>query len=163
MPTAAIDAAVFTIFSMFHKSTTGLDVFGDKETSNLRRRCYPGKEDTELFDLHRRVAITYAFVHQGLALRPSCREEVEPYMVDAGLDLSLMDVANDTDTPWGLAKAYGEEIISYLNENDGWNADGSANRKFNRIPYSDYEITDSAGNSWTPYTPKNNPWKVRAT
>ena len=153
---------MFSVFNMFHTSTTALDIFGDKEASDLRRRCQPSEgEDTELFVLHRRVAIAYAFVRQSLAFRPSCREEVEPYMIEAGLNISFVDEGQDTDTPWGLANVYGEEIISYMDENDGWNAHGSASREFNRIPYSDYEITDSAGNSWTPYTPKNNPWKVR--
>lgn len=83
-------------------------------------------------------------------------------MLNKGLNLTLVlgDAEPSVETPWGLAKAYVDEINAWLTENDGWNADGSANRKFNRVPFSDYEITDSEGNSWTPYVPRNTPWKV---
>ena len=63
---AGIDAAVFSVASMFHPTETALDVFGDKSTSDARRRCQPGAgEDSTLFDLHLRVAIVYTFVYSG--------------------------------------------------------------------------------------------------
>lgn len=65
------------------------------------------------------------------------------------------------DTPWGLAKAYVDETATYLLANDGWNADGSMSRSVNRIPYSDFSTSDSAGNTWTAYRPQNTPYDVR--
>lgn len=64
-----IDAAAFSVSSMFHTNGVALDVFGDKKTSDARRRCQPSHgEDTTLFDLHLRVAIIYTFVYAGLFL-----------------------------------------------------------------------------------------------
>lgn len=77
--------------------------------------------------------------------------------------LSLLlgtDEEPTVDTPWGLAKAYVDEIFEFMMEHDGWNADGSATREFNRVPFSDYAIRDSAGNSWKPFVPANSPYKV---
>lgn len=59
------------------------------------------------------------------------------------------------------AKAYIDEINAYLNENDGWNADGTlGGREFNLVPFSDFSYRDSSGNKWGGYTPKNSPYKV---
>ena len=82
-------------------------------------------------------------------------------MEDRGHPLSLIMQDTNIDTPWGLAKAYVTETFAYMLENDGWNADGSESRQFNRIPFSDYAIKDSAGNKWTPYQPQNSPYKVQ--
>ena len=151
---------------MFRPGNVALDIFGDKETSDARRRCQPDPFDSEgqdLFDLHLRVAIMYTLVYGGLMGTPFCRELVEPLMDSIGHPLSLVfdDADPSDDTPWGLAKTYFDEIDAWMTQNDGWNADGSANRDYNKIPFSDYATTDSEGNSWTPYTPKNSPWKVR--
>lgn len=64
--------------------------------------------------------------------------------------------------PWGLGRAYGDGIWAFLSENDGWNSDGSmGGREFNRVPFSgDFGMTDSEGNSWTPYEPWNSPYEV---
>lgn len=157
-----IDTAVFSVSSMYNPIDTALDIFGDVETSNARRRCQPAEnEDSALFDLHLRVAVMYALVYGGLQGMPYCLEIVDPLMDAAGHPLSMLDGDTDISTPWGLAKAYVDETFAYMNENDGWNADGSMSRDFNRVPFSDFAVTDSAGNSWAPYIPKNTPYVVR--
>ena len=150
---------------MFRPGSVALDIFGDKETSDARRRCQSDSSDSEgqeLYDLHLRVAVLYTLVYGGLVGIPFCRELIEPLMDSSGLPLSLGFYGADpsVDTPWGLAKTYYDEVNSWITANDGWNADGSANREYNRVPFSDYAITDSEGNSWTPYIPRNSPWKV---
>lgn len=150
---------------MFRPGEAALDIFGDKETSDARRRCQPDSSDADeqaLFAVHFRVAIMYTFVYGSLTGTPFCREVIEPMLDSIALPLSfVLDGAEPSiATPWGLAKAYVDETNAWLTENDGWNADGSANRKYNRVPFSDYAIMDSEGNSWTPYIPKNSPWEV---
>lgn len=151
---------------MFHTNMKALDIFGDKDTSDARRRCQPADNDDEdaqlLFDLHLRVAITYSLAYAGVLAMPYCTEEFAAIMEERGHPLSLVMEGGDAsvDTPWGLAKAYVDEGVAYMLENDGWNADGSMSREFNRIPFSDYAVKDSAGNTWTPYQPQNSPYKV---
>lgn len=146
---------------MFRPNGVALDIFGDRETSDYRRRCQPtNDEERELFDLHLRVAVIYTVTYAGLKDMPYCRVILEPLMEARGHPLSLLDGESDTDTPWGLAKAYVDEIFDFLVENDGWNADGSLAQEYNGIKFSDYAKTDSRGNSWSPYIPKNTPRKV---
>ena len=93
---------------------------------------------------------------------PYCLETLEALMDERDHSLSLiLDGDPSLDTPWGLAKAYSDEVFAFLLENDGWNADGSASRDVNLVPFSDYAITDSAGNSWSPFVPANSPYEVR--
>lgn len=150
--------------SMFHINSKALDIFGDKETSNARRRCLPDENDADaqfLFDLHRRVTFIYTIIYAGIQAMPYCAKELERLMQEQGHPLSLiMQEGTSIDTPWGLAKAYVTETVAYMLENDGWNADGSKSRDFNRIPFSDYAVKDSAGNTWTPYQPQNSPYEV---
>ena len=151
---------------MFHPNLKALDIFGDKETSDARRRCQPDEDDADgqlLFDLHMRVTFMYTIMYAGLQAMPFCAEDVELIMEERGHPLSLIrQEATSSHTPWGLAKAYVNETIAYMLEHDGWNADGSKGRDFNRIPFSDYAAKDSAGNTWTPYQPQNSPYKVSA-
>ena len=107
------------------------------------------------------MAVTYLVAYAGAQTMPGCLELLEPEMEERGHPLSLV-LGDDTsvDTPWGLAKAYFDETLAFMDKNDGWNADGSMNREYNRIPFSDYAVTDSAGNSWTPYRPINSPYRV---
>lgn len=107
-----------------------------------------------------RVAVVYAIAYGGLKDMPDCREDLETAMEDAGHPLSLVDGEASVDTPWGLAKAYVDETFDFLDEYDGWNSDGSINRKYNRVPFMDYAKVDSARNSWTPYVPKNTAYRV---
>lgn len=137
---------------MFHPDTRALDIFGDKEKSNARRRCQPNDEATPeevaLFDLHLKIAASYVFTYASVLQMPYCAEDLTAQMEDLGLPLSLVTEGNPgTETPWGLAKVYVDEVFEYLLENDGWNADGSMSRTYNRIPFSDYAYTDSDDNS----------------
>ena len=163
----AIDTTAFSVSNMFHPNMRALDIFGDKETSDSRRRCQPAREDDDgaklLFDLHLRVAITYTVAYAGIKAMPYCFHELEAEMEERGHPLSLVfDTETSVDTPWGLAKAYADEAYAFLDENDGWNADGSLSRQYNRVPFSDFAMTDSAGNSYEPYTPINSAYKVFA-
>lgn len=164
---AGSDVALFNVAEMFHPSPDALDIFGDKQKSDQRRRCQPDSdatvEEVEEFYLHLRIAETYALTYGARQHLPFCVETMEAVMEGLGMPISLID-ADDAgvETPWGLAKAYVDEVFSYLLENDGWNADGSVSREYNRVPFSDYAYTDSDGNSWKPYKPKNSPWEVTA-
>lgn len=91
---------------------------------------------------------------------PYCSDQVDPVMTDTGLPLAILEGEPSIDTPWGLAKAYVDEINAYMNDNDGWNADGSLSRDYNRVAFEDFSATDSAGNSWTPYVPQNRAYQV---
>lgn len=112
------------------------------------------------------VAVLYVFAHAALKAMPLCHAEIDPLMLGLGHPMSFMekgeDASIDTSTPWGLAQAYVDEGWDYLTANDGWNADGSmGGREFNRVPFSgDFSMTDSEGNSWTPYVPSNSPYEV---
>lgn len=83
---AAIDTAALSVTNMFRPGGVALDIFGDKTTSDARRRCQPEEgEDSTLFDLHLNVAVAYTLVYgalQGMlelqpiiVLRRSCDEE----------------------------------------------------------------------------------------
>lgn len=150
--------------SMFHTNLKALDIFGNKKMSDARRRCQPDKDDTDgqlLFNLHMRVTFMYTIVYVSIQAMPVCAQELELLMEERGHPLSLIrQEVTSTDTPWGLAKAYVNETTAYMLEHDGWNADGSKSRDFNRIPFSDYPAKDSSGNTWRPYQPQNSPYKV---
>ncbi|CAM9235018.1 unnamed protein product [Laminaria digitata] len=149
---------------MFHANNKALDIFGDKTTSDSRRRCQPNQDDADaklLHDLHLGVAIIYAAVYGGYLAMPYCADILENLMEERGHPMSLLLDGNPgVDTPWGLAKAYVDETTAYLVENDGWNADGQLSRSHNRIPFSDFSAYDSAGNTWTPYRPQNSPYEL---
>ncbi|CAN0096425.1 unnamed protein product [Ectocarpus sp. 4 AP-2014] len=161
----AIDSSVWSVASAFQPAPR-LNIFGDKNTSDERRRC-PGNTDDEeeLFLLHYRVAEVFTFTHTALKAMPFCRAEIEPLMIAHGHPLSFLEEGDDdsidTSTPWGLGRAYAHEIWDYLGARDGWNADGSmGGREFNRVPFiGDFSMTDSARNSWTRYIPRNSPYE----
>lgn len=142
--------------NMLEPNGVALDIFGDKETSDARRRCQPdeGDEDgLELMDLHLSVAILYSLGRIGSEYMPWCTDGITEAMDAVGCPISLLTVAEgepepSTDTPWGLAKAYVDEAMSFLMEHDGWNADGGkGGKEFNHIPYTgDFSFADSAGN-----------------
>lgn len=108
----------------------------------------------------------YAFAELALKSMPFCRDAMEPLMAARGHPLSFLEDGDDenidTSTPWGLGRAYANEMWDYLAANDGWNSDGSlGGKEFNRIPFSgDFTLTDSQGNAWTPYIPRNTPYRV---
>eukprot|EP00752_Nemacystus_decipiens_P008074 g7217.t1 len=154
-----IDTAAFSISSMFRPSPA-LDIFGDGE----RRRCTPDddadEDSLQLFDLHLRGAVIYAAGYAAIQAMPFCTE-LTALMEQRGHPLSLLEGDQSADTPWGIAKAYIDEINAYLTTNDGWNADGSmGGREANLVPFSDFSIEDSEGNKWKGYTPKNTPYKL---
>lgn len=132
-----------------------LDIFGDKETSDARRRCQPDEGDESarvLMDMHLSVAVLYAIGYMGWKHMPWCADQIVAEMETVGCPMSLVAVAEgdpepSTDTPWGLAKAYIDETMSFLSEHDGWNADGSmGGKEVNRIPFTgDFSFVDSAG------------------
>eukprot|EP00903_Cladosiphon_okamuranus_P005324 g5322.t1 len=168
-----IDSVAFTLGSMFEPNGVALDVFGDKETSDARRRYQPADGDEtgrRLFDMHLTVAILYMVTYVGSTYMPWCADQVAPLMEALGTPLSLVNVAHgdpdpSTDTPWGLAKAYVDEATAFMMEKDGRNADGGlGGKEFNRVPFTgDFFYQDSAGNEWSGYTPKNTPYRFKRT
>eukprot|EP00752_Nemacystus_decipiens_P014976 g13334.t1 len=162
-----LDAAQFSLGSMFEPNGVALDIFGDKETSDARRRCQPADGDEDgavLFNMHLSVTGLYMAAYVGSEHMPWCTDTVSALMEAFGAPLSMLDVVDaSTDTPWGLAKAYVDEVMSFLMEKDGWNADGGlGGKEFNRIPFTgDFSYADSAGNEWSGYIPKNTPYKFK--
>lgn len=62
---------------MFNTNFKALDIFGDKETSDARRRCMPDDNETDaqlLFDLHMRGTVIYTIVCGGIQAMPYCTE-----------------------------------------------------------------------------------------
>eukprot|EP00903_Cladosiphon_okamuranus_P012371 g11596.t1 len=167
----ALDVTAFSVGSMFEPNGVALDIFGDKSKSDARRRCQPadGDEDArKLFDMHLSVAILYAVAYVGSKHMPWCADIVAAKMEALGAPLSLLGGADgdpepSPDTPWGLSKVYLDEALSFMMENDGWNADGGlGGKEFNRVPFTgDFFYQDSAGNEWNGYTPKNTPYKFK--
>eukprot|EP00903_Cladosiphon_okamuranus_P008504 g8169.t1 len=105
-----------------------LDLFGDDE----RRRCTPEEADEDLFGLHLRAAIAYGAAHAAMQAMPYCTE-LAALMEERGHPLSLLEGDQSTDTPWGIAKAYVDEVTAFLTAHDGWNADGSmGGREFSK-------------------------------
>ncbi|CAM9509280.1 unnamed protein product, partial [Scytosiphon promiscuus] len=159
---STIDTVAFSLSSVFSEAPA-LDIFGDKDTSDARRRCRPESDDVEgwaLFDLHLRVAVMYAVAYLADVDMPYCTD-VAVLMEERGHSLSLLEGNQTTDTPWGLAKTYSDEVKAFVDGNDGWNADGTlGGREYNLTPFSDFSYRDSAGNKWKGYTPKNSPYKV---
>ena len=142
---------------MFEPNGVALDIFGDKETSDARRRCQPADGDEAgrvLIDMHLSVAVLYAVAYIGSKHMPWCADQITTLMEELGTPLSLVYTADgvdpepSTDTPWGLAKAYIDEAMAFMMENDGWNADGGmGGKEFNRVPFTgDFHYEDSAGN-----------------
>lgn len=100
---AAVDMAVFSLSSVFSEAPA-LDIFGDKNTSDARRRCRPESDDTEgweLFDMHLRVAAMYASSYASSVDMPYCTDLVD-MMEEQGHSLSLLEGNQTADTPWGL-------------------------------------------------------------
>ncbi|CAM9150528.1 unnamed protein product [Ectocarpus sp. 8 AP-2014] len=159
------------IIQMFEPNGVALDIFGDKETSDARRRCQPTtEEDRVIFDLHLSVSVSYAISYIGWKHMPYCSEQIAAEAEALGAPMSLVDVGEgdpepSTDTPWGLAKAYIDEVWAFLMENDGWNADGRlGGREVNLTPFTgDFAFSDSAGSTWDGYEPKNSPYKFSST
>lgn len=96
---AEIDTAAFSVSSMFHPNNKALDIFGDKDTSDARRRCQPDQDDAEgqlLFDLHLGVSIIYAAVYGGYLAMPYCADVLEGLLDERGHPLSLLLLDGDS-------------------------------------------------------------------
>ena len=154
-----------------------VEYFGRKEISNLRRRCQPeddaSDEELLLFTYHRTVSFAYSIYLIYYFDKPDNLDVfTETYFDVWGLDddicdwnVSLSDSmaglsakniingCNDVSTPWGLAYITTREIVEY-SVFDGWNADGSYNREYNKIPYMDFRDSNRR------YVPVNTPWKL---
>lgn len=133
-----------------------LDMFARVELSEERRRCQD--MDATLFDIHRRVTLAYAVFYALLASRPDFFDDGTALLAEWGLDGNIChdtssgyDCLNDISTPWGFAFTVNEEGKEFM-LTDGWNADGSYSRQFNKIPYQDFRDN--------PYIPRNSPWEL---
>ena len=170
-----------------------LDYFGREDITNARKRCQPDSDSStqvELFNLHKRVAFLYSthFIFK-LRFQDSCPDcyttsyniltsfGINPSICDDSIlytdsddddDANVYSVDNhtcwDVSTPWGLAWTIAQEIETF-GYYDGWNADGSYNRDYNRIPYSDWRPKRL---KWSrlkngKYVPLNDPWELGQT
>ena len=130
---------------------TALDHFGDVQKSDARRRC----ANAPLFALHRRVTLAHTLYETFRTVLPPVAEAFSQVTATWGLDVKRC--ANDPSaagcddvaTPWGLALTLAKER-DFFRANHGWNVDGSYDREFNRIPYSDWREN--------PYAPRNPPF-----
>lgn len=131
-----------------------LDIFGRADVSEDRRRC--AGTDPTLFDQHRQVTLAYAVLWSmqlNLGSSPSAPPSAfEGLAISWGLNLDICDSedCSDITTPWGLADSLVKDSIDVYSR-DGWNADGSLNADFNRVPYSDWRNR--------PYEPSKGPFK----
>lgn len=147
--------SIYNVLAAFEPHA--LDVYARTYESNRRRRCIPADDDVagkQLFSLHRRIALAYIWSTIIIALLPEAEYKISPVMHNWGLDPELCINANppcDESTPYGLAHAIKLDSVDYASR-DGWNADGSLSRAFNRVPYEDHREK--------PYVPRNSPWDL---
>lgn len=129
-----------------------LERFGRRDVSAARRRC--ARESGNL-PVHRRVSLAYALMLAGSFIVPGSRGALEKLLRGWGLDPARCPGGagcGNVRTPWGLAWAAFQDVRAF-GAVDGWNADGSLSRQFNRVPYEDYR---RAGR----YVPRNSPWRL---
>jgi hypothetical protein len=134
---------------------TALDPFG---AGAERRRCN-AKEEYSKADKNfqdRQVALAYTTAWAIAAAFPSADiEMLKTIFKGWGLDYDICvtqpQSCSDGSTPWGLARSVVDATSAFFRY-DGWNADGSLSRKFNKVPYQDWLPK--------PYTPRNTPFKL---
>jgi hypothetical protein len=155
----AILTPVVTMAAAYHP--TALDPFGRVETSVARRRCNaeityaPG---SPLY-LDRQIALAYAVAWSTAAAMPRLDVGLlRSALASWGLDFDICETTscNDVATPWGLARTVVDEVQSFF-AFDGWNAQGSYSRDFNKIPYEDWRsipfvLSGGKLKSWRPLT-----------
>ena len=140
-----------------------LDFFGRVPA---HRRCQSPSSSSMLLPIHNAVALGYSIL---FAAREWFSTEASIAIADRmkthfGLDPTICD-NNDNDdggacgadpsTPWGLAYQIVQETRKLALE-DGWNADGSYNRDYYRIPFQDWR---PQGHYYVPDYTQENSWK----
>ena len=146
---------------------TPLDFWGREDISSSRKICQPNTTDTDAVDyleLHRKLAIIYGYYiplyhfFQGVEGTVELAQELaQEFGIDNdNLNLCINDASqcDDLSTPWGLAYVISEEALLF-SQNDGWNGDGSYDREYNKIPFSDFRDENRR------YLPVNNPWILK--
>ena len=157
--TYSTGSVVWSVLSSYEEKP--LEFYGRVDKSTARRRCETTTEsNTQLFKLHRNVAIWYGWYFLTRNYYPSDFAQFAQVLNEFGLDADICDGSKyysshcyDTATPWGLSFVIATEYYEY-GLNDGWNVDGSYSRVVNKIPYQDFR------NESQRYIPKNNPWEL---
>ena len=69
-------------------------------------------------------------------------DRIQAVLESFGLDPFICNKTDcsDVNTPYGLAYVLTQEVYQF-SLYDGWNADGSLSRDFNRIPYQDFRTS----------------------
>mmetsp|Transcript_43908 Transcript_43908/g.101496 ORF Transcript_43908/g.101496 Transcript_43908/m.101496 type:complete len:575 (-) Transcript_43908:154-1878(-) len=143
---------------------TALEPFGRVDVSAARRRCgatvdYAVDKTANSRYLHRQVSLAYTVAWGVSATLPNADVAmIRSILAGWKLDYDICDKAGidctDISTPWGLARSMIDEQTDFF-AFDGWNADGSYSREFNKRPYEDWRAR--------PYVPKNTPFELTAT
>jgi hypothetical protein len=132
-----------------------------------------GDMDDVSLQVHNNAAMAYAIYFSAKTFFPNAYDYIGGRLRDFGLNPAICDGDGDGDgasscededaisTPWGLAYAITQETRQ-LAHMDGWNADGSYNRQYNRIPFQDwrsrqyqYQPDYDAQHSWKPLLETN--------
>lgn len=127
---------------------TALDIWG----RGHRRYCaFASAEDR---NAHEQIAGAYVFAYSIIRTMPETTEVISDIMENVlGLPMAYLNqIPTDEGTPWGLVKNMVDEMMDFL-RTDGWNADGSLTNGANRMPYRDFDYTDTNGNTYSRYQP----------
>ena len=129
-----------TMAAAYHPSA--LDAFARESMSAARRRCGSTVDYAagDALFVHRQVALAYTLAFTVDTVFPEANKGLlSSILTSWGLDMSICDTANcsDVSTPWGLARTAVDELEDFF-KHDGFNADGSLSRDFNRVPYEDW-------------------------
>jgi hypothetical protein len=139
---------IYSTMAMYEPQA--LDHFARASESASRRLCSGGSD----FAKHRQVALAYTLIFVARNFFPAASTQLESTFATWGVDANRCNAPGscaDLTTPWGLAKKFTDEMAFY-GTTDGWNADGSLSRLYNKIPYQDWRRD--------PYVPRNNPWTL---
>jgi len=122
--------------AMYHP--TALDIWGHDDN----RICIDNFASEEEKNIHEQVAVAYTFAYSATIIAPGSKDTITDIM-DNLLKLPMinLDGSPDIGTPWGLAKRIVDQMSDYA-ESDGWNADGSLNHDFNKMPFSDFNFEE---------------------
>jgi hypothetical protein len=144
---------VYNAIAMYHSSA--LDIWGRSD----HRICVDEFGSDEELRVHEHLTSVYAFAYSTISLMPELTTSISSTMeTSLGLRMDLIldsDKNNDLRTPWGLAKAFVDEMTEFI-ENDGWNANGVLANEFNKMPYSDFDFKDILDNEYSRYETATN-------